>query len=108
MATDKQVVVSFRVDSHLAEMLSRLPDKSAFIREAVLKRFYDVCPLCQGHGVLPSIVAGWWATRVAETNPRKCRCCGYEFPAELAPVQGKKSKKAQFLCPHCAEHEHSH
>jgi hypothetical protein len=108
MAIDKQVVVSFRVDSHLAEMLSRLPDKSGFIRDAVLKRFYDVCPLCQGHGVLPGIVAGWWTKRVAETNPRKCRCCGYEFPAELANTRGKRSKKTAFLCPHCAEHEHSH
>jgi len=108
MATDIQVVVSFRVDAHLAEMLARLPDKSSFIREAVLKRFYDVCPLCQGRGVLPGLVAGWWTRRVAETNPRKCRCCGYEFPAELAPVSGKRSGKTRFLCPHCAKHEHEH
>ncbi len=107
MAKDKQVVVSFRVDSHLAEMLGRLPDKSSFIREAILSRFYDACPLCQGHGVLPGIVAGWWAKRVAETDPRSCRCCGHQYPAELIEAQGKPAR-ARFVCPHCAEHEHAH
>ncbi len=110
MAKEKQVVVSFRVDAHLAETLARLPDKSEFIRDAVLRRFYEACPLCQGHGVLPGLVAGWWAQRVAETNPRTCRCCGHQFPEELAAPEagGKRSRAARFLCPHCAEHEHGH
>lgn len=108
MALEKQVVVSFRVDAHLAEMLGRLPDKSSFIREAILSRFYDACPLCQGHGVLPGIVARWWAQRVSETTPRRCRCCGHQYPAELVEGGGRKAGKGKFLCPHCAGHEHSH
>ena len=59
MARQKQTVVSFRVDGHLAEILENLPDKSAFIRDAVLRRVHGVCPSCQGRGVLPCLIADW-------------------------------------------------
>jgi hypothetical protein len=46
----------------------RLPDKSAFIRDAILQRYHTVCPFCQGRGVLPQIVAEWLSSQVPVLN----------------------------------------
>src|SRR5207237_10591921 len=53
----QETMLSFRVDRHLAETLMKLPDRSAFIRRAILRAFYRVCPACQGKGVLPEPAA---------------------------------------------------
>src|SRR5215831_271798 len=52
MAKGKSVVVTFRVDAHLAEALEHLPDKSAFIRKALAMTFHETCPACAGEGRL--------------------------------------------------------
>ncbi len=105
MAQQKQTVVSFRVDQHLAEVLNSLPDKSAFIREAILRRFYTTCPFCQGKGVLPQAIAEWLKARVPDYEAVECTCCHYTYPAELVE---RDPDAPGFICPHCGEHDHSH
>jgi hypothetical protein len=107
MSQHKQTVVSFRVDGHLAEILNSLPDKSAFIREAILRRFYTTCPFCQGHGVLPQAILEWLKTRVPEYESVECTCCHYAYPTELVAA-GQASDEGHFVCPHCGEHDHAH
>ncbi|MCG3138446.1 MAG: hypothetical protein HJJLKODD_02311 [Phycisphaerae bacterium] len=103
-SNDKPVVISFRADEHLAELLNQLPDKSAFIRKAILSHFYQACPICKGRGVVPESIAQWLKQTLDHEKLQECECCSYEFPATAAA--GKKS--SHFLCDHCQEHEHEH
>ncbi len=108
MSQQKQTVVSFRVDQHLAEVLNSLPDKSAFIREAILRRFYTVCPFCAGRGVLPQAIASWLESKMPKFASAECTCCHYRYPAELVRDELEAHGAEAFVCPHCGEHDHSH
>lgn len=108
MARQKQTVVSFRVDGHLAEILEDLPDKSTFIRDAVLRRVHGVCPSCQGRGVLPCLIADWLQANLQKVESVECTCCHYQYPTELVQDQLPKRARDDFLCPHCADPKHQH
>ena len=108
MSQNKQTVVSFRVDQHLADILNGLPDKSAFIREAIMLRFYALCPFCNGRGVLPQTIAEWLQGKLPTYESMECECCHYFYPVDLIPQVEETSGPAGFICRHCAEHKHSH
>lgn len=108
MAQQKQTVVSFRVDRHLAEVLNALPDKSAFIRDAILQRFHTVCPYCDGRGVLPKLIADWLDSKLPSFETVECACCHYQYPVDLVRQELKGKARGRFICPHCDEHEHGH
>lgn len=104
MEKDKGVVVSFRVDRHLADVLKRVPDKSSFIRDVILRSFYDTCPVCRGRGVLPKELSRWATRRLKADQAVECTCCLYGYPRG---VRGKPGAK-RFVCRHCQDHEHAH
>jgi hypothetical protein len=108
MSQQKQTVVSFRVDQHLAEVLNNLPDKSAFIREAILQRFHTVCPFCQGRGVLPKLIADWLQKQMPGAEMAECTCCHFAYPTHLVESEVRQAGPEGFVCPHCAEHDHAH
>lgn len=108
-ARDKGVVVSFRVDSHLADVLNKVPDKSSFIRDVILRSFYETCPVCRGRGVLPKELARWAGRRLKTEKATECECCLYAYPQSALPRSGgRRSARAPFVCPHCRTHEHAH
>lgn len=51
--TRKSQIVAFKVEDDLARFLDDLPNKSEFIRRAILAQFGMNCPLCTGTGVVP-------------------------------------------------------
>jgi hypothetical protein len=104
----KQTVVSFRVDHHLAEILNNLPDKSAFIREAILRRFHAECPFCQGRGVLPRAIAEYLQAHMPESRTVECKCCNYRYPIEVLPAEHLPVDDQDYICAHCLEHGHAH
>jgi len=106
MARDKGVVVSFRVDRHLADVLKKVPDKSSFIRDVILRSFYETCPVCRGRGVLPKELARWSAGKLRQDKSMECECCLYGYPEGARP--GGKARGRRFVCRHCQEHEHAH
>ena len=109
MSQNKQTVVSFRVDQHLADILNSLPDKSAFIREAIMRRFYTLCPFCNGRGVLPQAIAGWLQEKLPTYESIECDCCHYTYPIDLVPEQKTETNDStDFVCQHCQERNHSH
>ncbi|MCB9853245.1 MAG: hypothetical protein H6819_09140 [Phycisphaerales bacterium] len=109
MAQEKGVIVSFRVDKHLADVLNKVPDKSAFIRDVILRSFYDTCPLCRGRGVLPEEVSKWAARTLKQEHAVECSCCHYTYPASALPRKSAESAdQDDFTCPHCQSHEHTH
>ena len=60
MSTHKQDTITFKVDDDLAGIIRRLPNRSDFIRKAILHALDNACPLCQGAGILtPSQKKHW-------------------------------------------------
>lgn len=109
MAKDKGVMVSFRVDRHLADVLKKVPDKSSFIRDIILKSFYETCPICRGRGVLPEEISRWAVKLLRAEKAVECICCHHRYPPASLPRRKKSVPlKKRFICPHCQSHEHAH
>jgi len=73
-------VVTFKADPSLIEALQGVPNRSAFIRNAVLAALEHVCPLCRGTGILsPDQQRHWQA--FAERHPlEQCDDCAAYHP----------------------------
>ncbi len=112
----KQVVVAFRVDSHLAEELDRLPDRSAFIRGAIERAFHVACPVCEGRGTVSHDTARFLDDVLRREKAARCPCCGAVSPG--APRRGRRPSAATVTppplpvaaraCGHCGDDGHGH
>ena len=49
---NKQEIITFKVEEWLMEKLRQIPNRSEFIRKAVVEAMEGVCPVCQGRGYL--------------------------------------------------------
>ncbi len=79
----KTAVVAFKVESELAELLNKLPNKSAFIRKAIAAQLGVTCPLCTGKGVVPRGLHDHFAPILARAASRSCDGCGDELHLPL-------------------------
>jgi metal-responsive CopG/Arc/MetJ family transcriptional regulator len=52
MKETKQEVISFKVDEDLAKVIREIPNRSEFIRKALLNALDNTCPLCRGTGII--------------------------------------------------------
>jgi hypothetical protein len=75
----KTEVVAFKVEQELAELLNKLPNKSAFIRNAIAAQLGMACPLCNGKGVVPRGVHDHYLAQLEQFNLRNCDGCGHEL-----------------------------
>jgi len=48
----KQQIITFKAEEALVEAMEDIPNRSEFIRSAILAALDGVCPLCHGTGVL--------------------------------------------------------
>jgi hypothetical protein len=48
----KELIITFKADAALAEALRGVPNRSEFIRSAILAALQNSCPLCRGTGIL--------------------------------------------------------
>ncbi|MBX9579847.1 MAG: hypothetical protein K2X87_06020 [Gemmataceae bacterium] len=106
----KSQIVAFKVEEELAAFLDNLPNKSEFIRKAILAQFGMTCPLCTGSGVVPRGVHDHYKPVIAERNARPCEKCkaAVPFPTSVEAVPpADKKRLEQFLhggplyCPKC-------
>jgi hypothetical protein len=79
----KTAVVAFKVENELAELLNKLPNKSAFIRKAIAAQLGVACPLCQGKGVVPRGVHDHFGPLLKEFSSRNCDACGDQLSLPL-------------------------
>jgi hypothetical protein len=93
-------IVSFKVEPALAEFLASLPNKSEFVRQAVLAQFGMTCPLCTGSGVVPRGIGDHFADAFRQHATRPCAGCGRDEPvpgtAEGVP-DADRPRVEQFL-----------
>jgi hypothetical protein len=85
----KTKVVAFKVESELADLLSKIPNKSAFIRKAIAAQLGVACPLCHGKGVVPRGVHDHYTPLLNKFNHRNCDGCGHDL--HLPPDPGDLS-----------------
>src|SRR5205823_6040311 len=93
-------VVAFKVEKELADLLDKLPNKSAFIRDAIAAHLGIDCPLCHGKGVVPRGVHKHYAPLLAQFGSRGCDGCGDPLPlpresGDLDPLS--RARLAQFF-----------
>lgn len=48
----KQQIITFKAEEALVEAMDAIPNRSEFIRSAILAALDGVCPMCHGTGVL--------------------------------------------------------
>ena len=79
----KPEVVAFKVEKELADLLNKLPNKSAFIRKAIAAQLGVACPLCNGKGVVPRGVHDHIAPLLHKLDSRSCDGCGESLHVPL-------------------------
>lgn len=77
MATSnqKETVISFKADASLLDALRAIPNRSEFIRAAILAALENHCPLCRGTGVLTPNQKRHWETFARSHEVRECDEC---------------------------------
>ncbi|HHW11813.1 MAG TPA: CopG family transcriptional regulator [Firmicutes bacterium] len=90
--TRKQEVISFKVDEALSKALDGVPNRSEFIRTAILAALQSTCPLCCGTGILTPQQQKHWQD-FAQNHPlKKCAEC---HSLHLVCVAGSQSGKEE-------------
>lgn len=84
----KQEIVTFKVDQNLLEAMEGIPNRSSFIREAILAALDSVCPLCKGTGILSPTQHKHWTDFGVNHKVSKCEKCG---EMHLICLHGKDS-----------------
>jgi len=96
----KSRTVAVKVEAELADFLARLPNKSEFIRQAILAQFGTACPLCSGAGQLASALGSHYAPLLEKHRERACQKCHAiePIPKDLMGVEpSDRSRWEQFL-----------
>ncbi|HOB76841.1 MAG TPA: hypothetical protein PKG54_20205 [Phycisphaerae bacterium] len=52
MVAHRDAIITIRIDRCLADMLKKMPNRSAFIRDAICRALARQCPTCGGTGVV--------------------------------------------------------
>jgi hypothetical protein len=76
----KHRVVTFKVEEDVATFLDSMPNKSEFIRKALLSALLEPCPVCNGRGSVPRSLRCDLQKIFHDQKFVPCSFCGYEFP----------------------------
>ena len=71
----KEQIITFKVDEELFRLLNKIPNKSEFIRNSILKAVDNLCPLCNGTGILNMCQKTHWTEFKDHHNLAKCDDC---------------------------------
>lgn len=71
----KSAVITFKAEDELLSALENVPNKSQFIRAAVLNALESTCPLCGGAGFLNERQLKHWKSFAREHTLHRCSRC---------------------------------
>jgi hypothetical protein len=71
----KQEIITFKVDEPLLEAMNGIPNRSEFIRDAILSALDSVCPLCKGNGILTPDQRKHWLDFTQHHTLEECEDC---------------------------------
>ncbi len=72
---NKREIVTFKVDEPLLKAMSGIPNRSEFIRAAILSALDSVCPLCKGSGILTPDQRNHWLEFAQHHALAECDDC---------------------------------
>lgn len=75
MMKKKQTIVTFKVDEDLLEVIKDIPNRSEFIRAAIMTALESVCPLCNGTGLLTPKQKEHWQSFSRDHELKRCEDC---------------------------------
>ncbi len=85
----KQEVISFKVDDSLIEAMRGVPNRSDFIRSAILAALDGVCPVCMGTGILGPRQKQHWEAFATSHPMMDCPDCeGRHMTCSNTPARG--------------------
>ena len=71
----KHEVITFKVDDVLWEAMQGIPNRSEFIREAILSALDTTCPLCKGTGSMTPDQRRHWDSFAKNHSLEECEDC---------------------------------
>lgn len=71
----KQEIITFKVPESLRVAMKGIPNRSEFIRHAVMTALDSVCPLCRGTGVLLPHQKTHWDHFAVDHKLEECESC---------------------------------
>lgn len=75
MKKDKRDIITFKVPESLTEAMKGIPNRSEFIRSAVLAALDSLCPLCKGAGILMPNQKTHWDQFAEHHGLEECPTC---------------------------------
>ncbi len=75
MKKAKAEIVTFKVDESLRDAMKDIPNRSEFIRSAVLTALENVCPVCKGTGILTPNQKEHWIAFTKGHSLEECDDC---------------------------------
>ena len=75
----KQGIVTFKVDEDLMELIRNIPNRSEFIRNALLSALGSICPLCNGTGIMTPNQKQHWDQFAADHKVQTCNKCNERY-----------------------------
>ncbi len=85
----KAEIITFKADASLRAAMEGIPNRSEFIRAAVLSALESVCPLCKGTGILTPNQKQHWASLSRDHSIEECGECH-----EVTLVCSKKPRRS--------------
>jgi hypothetical protein len=71
----KHDIITFKVDDSLRQAMVNIPNRSEFIRAAILAALDSVCPLCKGTGILTPDQRTHWNQFLQHHTVEECEDC---------------------------------
>ncbi len=71
----KNEIITFKADRALTELLDKIPNRSEFIRNAIMASLESICPLCGGRGILTPNQKNHWENFTENHQLQECNDC---------------------------------
>lgn len=71
----KQEIITFKADASLVEAMRGIPNRSEFLRAAVLAALENICPVCKGTGILTPPQKEHWLAFSRHHRMAECGEC---------------------------------
>ena len=71
----KSEIITLKVDADLLETMKGIPNRSDFIRAAILAALDNICPVCAGTGILSPKQQEHWQQFTSDHAVEECGEC---------------------------------
>jgi hypothetical protein len=75
MKKEKVDIITFKVPESLRDAMKGIPNRSEFIRTALVAALDSICPLCKGTGVMMPNQRTHWDLFTTEHHFEQCGTC---------------------------------